>query len=205
MSIGISIGVGYRDRRPPGMTGRAFSLGKNTARSIAGAAASARRRKSESVRFAMMRSRSAWRRPPLLQLVALTTEQRYVTENVGDAVLRYCYANVMQTKPSSVVGSCSRSMATAIAFDARSLQLRFAAIPAAARGNMRATAGAVKTGTRLYGQCPIIARIAATRMIARYAHSPSSPAPSARRYAASGLDRLARPSKQADRAVDANL
>ena len=36
----------------------------------------------------------------------------------------------------------------------------------------------------------------ATRMIARYAHSPSSPAPSARRYAASGLDRPPRPSRE---------
>src|SRR6266567_3276208 len=34
-----------------------------------------------------------------------------------------------------------------------------------------------------------------TRMIARSAPSPSSPAPSARRYAALGLDRSARPSK----------
>ena len=31
--------------------------------------------------------------------------------------------------------------------------------------------------------------------VARYAHSPSSPAPSARRFAAVGLDRSARPSK----------
>ena len=53
----------------------------------------------------------------------------------------------------------------------------------------------VKTGTRICGQRPIKVRIAATPMIARYAHSPSSPAPSARRCAASGLDRSARPSK----------
>jgi len=37
-------------------------------------------------------------------------------------------------------------------------------------------------------------------MIARSAPSPSSPAPSARRYAALGLDRSARPSKGAVRA-----
>jgi hypothetical protein len=42
--------------------------------------------------------------------------------------------------------------------------------------------------------------IAATRMIAWSAPSPSSPAPLARRYAALGLDRSARPSKLADRA-----
>src|SRR5256884_3018304 len=40
-------------------------------------------------------------------------------------------------------------------------------------------------------------RIAAARMFARCARSPSSPAPTARRCAALGLDRLARPSKQA--------
>ncbi len=46
------------------------------------------------------------------------------------------------------------------------------------------------------------ARIAATRMIARCALSPSSPAPTARRYAATGLDRSARPSKSASRAAN---
>ena len=45
-------------------------------------------------------------------------------------------------------------------------------------------------------------RIAATRMIARCARSPSSPAPAARRCAASGLDRSARPSKSAIRAAN---
>src|SRR3989440_6667228 len=40
-------------------------------------------------------------------------------------------------------------------------------------------------------------RIAAARMFARCARSPSSPAPAARRCAALGLDRSARPSKQA--------
>jgi hypothetical protein len=44
--------------------------------------------------------------------------------------------------------------------------------------------------------------IAATGMIARSAPSPSSPAPSARRYAALGLDRSARPSKWGDRAAN---
>src|SRR6266536_208552 len=53
----------------------------------------------------------------------------------------------------------------------------------------------VKIGTRSLGQCWITTHIAATRMIARSAPSPSSPAPSARRYAALGLDRSARPSK----------
>jgi hypothetical protein len=38
-------------------------------------------------------------------------------------------------------------------------------------------------------------------MIARYALSPSSPAATARRYAASELDRSARPSKSAFRAA----
>src|SRR6266568_8741951 len=46
----------------------------------------------------------------------------------------------------------------------------------------------VKIGTRSLGQCWITRHIAATRMIARSAPSPSSPAPSARRYAALGLD-----------------
>ena len=63
----------------------------------------------------------------------------------------------------------------------------------------------VKTGTRLYGQCPIIARIAATRMIARYAPFAVKPRAFGAPHAASGLDRSARPGKQADRAVDANL
>src|SRR6516165_4469017 len=54
----------------------------------------------------------------------------------------------------------------------------------------------VKTGTRFHGHCPTKARIASlTGMIARRAHSPSSPAPPARRFAAVGLDRSARPSK----------
>ena len=43
----------------------------------------------------------------------------------------------------------------------------------------------------------MVVRIAAARMIARWARSPSSPAPAARRCAALGLDRSARPSKQA--------
>jgi hypothetical protein len=43
-----------------------------------------------------------------------------------------------------------------------------------------------------------IANITATSIIARSAPSPSSPAPSARRYAAVGLDRSVRPSKIAD-------
>jgi DNA-binding transcriptional LysR family regulator len=47
--------------------------------------------------------------------------------------------------------------------------------------------------------------IAATQMIARPALSPSSPAPSARRYTALGLDRGARPSKSGDRAANAHL
>src|SRR5437016_3866287 len=45
-------------------------------------------------------------------------------------------------------------------------------------------------------ECPMVVRIAAARMIARWARSPSSPAPAAHRYAALGLDRSARPSKQ---------
>jgi hypothetical protein len=44
---------------------------------------------------------------------------------------------------------------------------------------------------------PATARIAATRMIARCVLSPSSHAPTARPYRASGLDRSARPSKSA--------
>ena len=40
-------------------------------------------------------------------------------------------------------------------------------------------------------------RIAAARMIARWARSPSSPAPAARRCAALGLDRSMRPNKPA--------
>ena len=44
----------------------------------------------------------------------------------------------------------------------------------------------------------------ATPMIAWPAPSPSSPAPSARRYAALGLDRSVRPSKLAHRAADAS-
>ena len=47
--------------------------------------------------------------------------------------------------------------------------------------------------------------IAGTSMIAWPAPSPSSPAPAARRYAASGLDRSVRPSKLADRAADASF
>jgi hypothetical protein len=43
----------------------------------------------------------------------------------------------------------------------------------------------------------MVVRIAAARMIARWARSPSSPAPAARRCAALGLDRSVRPSKQA--------
>jgi hypothetical protein len=42
----------------------------------------------------------------------------------------------------------------------------------------------------------MVVRIAAARMIARWVHSPSSPTPAARRSAALGLDRSARPSKQ---------
>ena len=45
-------------------------------------------------------------------------------------------------------------------------------------------------------ECPMVVRLAAARMIARWARSPSSPAPAARRCAALGLDRSARPSKQ---------
>jgi hypothetical protein len=45
--------------------------------------------------------------------------------------------------------------------------------------------------------------ITASSMIAWSAPSPSSPAPSARRSAALGLDRSMRPSKLADRAVEA--
>jgi hypothetical protein len=52
----------------------------------------------------------------------------------------------------------------------------------------------VKIGTRSLGQCQITTHIAAMRMIARSAPSPSSPAPSARRWAALGLDCSARPS-----------
>jgi hypothetical protein len=47
--------------------------------------------------------------------------------------------------------------------------------------------------------------ITATVMIARRAPSPSSPAPAARRFAASGLDRSVRPSKIVHHAVDASL
>jgi hypothetical protein len=47
--------------------------------------------------------------------------------------------------------------------------------------------------------------IRARSMIAWTAPSPSSPAPSARRCAALGLDRSARPSKVADHAADASL
>src|SRR6516165_9647446 len=42
-------------------------------------------------------------------------------------------------------------------------------------------------------------------MIARYSLSPSSPAPAARRCAALGLDRSARPIKQRDRSANARL
>src|SRR5205809_8080464 len=51
-------------------------------------------------------------------------------------------------------------------------------------------------GMSLYGSSK------ATPMIAWPAPSPSSPAPSARRYAALGLDRSVRPSKLADRVAD---
>jgi len=47
--------------------------------------------------------------------------------------------------------------------------------------------------------------IAARKMIAWAARSPSSPAPAARRCAASGLDRSVRPSKVVDRADDASV
>jgi hypothetical protein len=47
--------------------------------------------------------------------------------------------------------------------------------------------------------------ITATAMIARSASSPSSHAPAARRYAASGLDCSVRPSNVVDHAVDASL
>ena len=50
-----------------------------------------------------------------------------------------------------------------------------------------------------------IADMATTSMIARSAPSPSSPAPSARRCATSGLDRSAWRSKVADRAADASI
>ena len=43
---------------------------------------------------------------------------------------------------------------------------------------------AVKIGTRSLGQCPKMTYIGVTRMIARLAPPPSSPAPSPRRYAA---------------------
>ncbi len=65
------------------------------------------------------------------------------------------------------------------------------------RSSAHASASSVKIGTRSLGQCRITMHIAATGMIARSAPSPSSPAPSARRYAALGLDRSARPSKRA--------
>src|SRR5437667_9053943 len=45
----------------------------------------------------------------------------------------------------------------------------------------------------------------ATPMIAWPAPSPSSPEPSARRYAALGLDRSVRPSKLADRVADGRV
>jgi hypothetical protein len=47
--------------------------------------------------------------------------------------------------------------------------------------------------------------IMATSMITWLEASPSSPAPSARRYAALGLDRSLQPSKLADHAFDAAL
>jgi hypothetical protein len=47
--------------------------------------------------------------------------------------------------------------------------------------------------------------IMARAMIAWAAASPSSPAPSARRYAALGLDRSPQPSKLADHASDASI
>jgi len=47
--------------------------------------------------------------------------------------------------------------------------------------------------------------IAAMMMIAWSAPSPSSAAPTARRYAASGLDRSVRPSKLVRHAADASL
>jgi hypothetical protein len=51
------------------------------------------------------------------------------------------------------------------------------------------------------GERPMVVCIAAARIIARWAPSPSSPAPAARRCAALGLDRSARPSKQAHHVV----
>src|SRR5213082_923272 len=54
-------------------------------------------------------------------------------------------------------------------------------------------------GMSLYGSSK------ATPMIAWPAPSPSSPAPSARRYAALGLDRSVRPSKLADRVADGRV
>jgi hypothetical protein len=47
--------------------------------------------------------------------------------------------------------------------------------------------------------------ITGSSMIAWPAPSPSSPAPAAPRYAASGLDRLMRPSKLADRSANASV
>jgi hypothetical protein len=47
--------------------------------------------------------------------------------------------------------------------------------------------------------------IVARPIMAWSAASPSSPAPSARRYAALGLDRLLQPSKLADHASDASI
>ena len=54
-------------------------------------------------------------------------------------------------------------------------------------------------------ECQMMMRIATARMIARSARSPSSPAPVARRCAALGLDRSARPSRQERPSVDAHL
>src|SRR6266536_1911233 len=59
----------------------------------------------------------------------------------------------------------------------------------------------VKIGTRSLRQRQIAAHITAQRMIARSAPSPSSPAPSARRFAALGPDCSARPSKPGDHAA----
>ena len=47
--------------------------------------------------------------------------------------------------------------------------------------------------------------IAGSSMIAWPPPSPSSPAPAAHRYAASGLDRSMRPSNLADRSADASV
>ena len=53
-----------------------------------------------------------------------------------------------------------------------------------------------KIGIRLYGHCPTMLPIALVGILTRCAHSRSSPAPTARRFAAVRLDRSARPSRQ---------